>query len=162
MNTATTDFSLTTDFLTKNIPCFKPWEIKGPAAKFLQSPALPGWQLQQRNAQRGHGDRQENSWQEDTLVKCRSRWVWPTSDRALHSGGRWLPNMLHVFKPHTMPYSWVPPFSHKRCRSRQESDSLSADLSGERSRTITSDSINLGRALCQLKVKGAIIWARLN
>lgn len=72
---------------------------------------------------------------------------------------RWLQNMLHVSKPH-MPYSWEPPCSHKRCRSQQESLSLCADLSGERSTTITSYSINLGRALCQLKVEGAIIWAR--
>lgn len=30
----------------------------------------------------------------------------------------------------------------------------------ERSRSITPYSINLGRALCQLKVERAIIWAR--
>lgn len=71
---------------------------------------------------------------------------------------RWLPNMLHDPKPH-MLYSWEPPYSHKRCRSQQESLSLSTDLSGERSRSITSYSINLGKALCQLKVEGAIIWA---
>lgn len=36
---------------------------------------------------------------------------------------------------------------------------ISTDLSGVRFRSITSYSINLGRALCQLKVAGAIIWA---
>lgn len=72
---------------------------------------------------------------------------------------RWLPNILHVSKPH-MLYSWELPYSHKRCRSQQESLSVSAVLSGEGSTTITSYSINLGRALCQLKVEGAIILAQ--
>lgn len=45
-------------------------------------------------------------------------------------------------------------------QSQQGSQSLSADLSGGRSGSITSYSINLGSALCQLKVVGAIIWTR--
>lgn len=64
--------------------------------------------------------------------------------------------MLHVSKPH-MLYSWELPHSHKRCGSQQESLSVAAVLSGWSSTTITSYSINLGRASCQLKVEGAII-----
>lgn len=72
---------------------------------------------------------------------------------------RWLPNMLHISHPH-MLYSWALPYSRERCTSQQECLSLSADLPGWRSRSITSYNINLGKALCQLKVEGAIIWAR--
>lgn len=35
---------------------------------------------------------------------------------------------------------------------------LCADLSGDRPKSIISYSINLGKAICQLKVEGAIIW----
>ena len=72
---------------------------------------------------------------------------------------RWHPNMLHDPEPY-MLYSWEPPCSRERCSSQKESPSLSADLSGEGSGSITSNDINLGEALCQLKVEGAIIWAR--
>lgn len=72
---------------------------------------------------------------------------------------RRLQNMLHVSKPH-MLYSWELPHSHKRCGSQQESLSVAAVLSGWSSTTITSYSINLGRASCQLKVEGAIILAQ--
>lgn len=74
-------------------------------------------------------------------------------------GDRWLPNMLHISHPH-MLYSWELPYRRERCTSQQECPSLSADLPGWRSRSITSYSINLGEALCQLKVEGAISWAR--
>lgn len=67
--------------------------------------------------------------------------------------------MLHVSKPH-MLYSWELPHSHKGCGSQQESLSVAAVLSGWSSTTITSYSINLGRASCQLKVEGAIILAQ--
>ena len=98
------------------------------------------------------------------LQVCGDTWVTaahrncPCTVRHTMLRDRWLPNMLHISHPH-MLYSWELPYRRERCTSQQECLSLSADLPGWRSRSITSYSINLGEALCQLKVEGAIIWA---
>lgn len=66
-------------------------------------------------------------------------------------------NILHVSTSH-MPYSWTPPYCNKPWRSQQKTVSVPAALRASRFRWITSYNINLGRAPCQLKVEGAIIW----